>query len=372
MAQVLAKQSPAPSYEVEAYSSFDFLGDEYGTLFTSAKATAFQSPYWLHTFYETLCPAVDAEPLIITVREPGSGELVIVMPMVRKSVSFAKILQPADLGITDYNQPIVHPTLFEELVEDKELKSDLFDALHPFDLLLFRKVRSDSLDISRLFDGAVKIPGDSAAHDLPMHGTMDDWRQTLSKSTRKGLGRKKRSVEKDIGPFTLRTLLDEKEIEAAFEMLRLERGKKYPDDLLSKQAYYDFYLKIAKEKAASGEAVTIVGEINGNMVTVDFGLCQNGRHMFILGALDSTDEFSKYSLGILAMVDIMESRKALGIEMFDYTTGDEDYKATFRTIPVPMHHYMVSNGPVGRLGQLAYQDNSVLRKVVQRLFPNLK
>ena len=366
-------QKNAPqSYEIEVLPSFDFEGEEYAALFAKSAVTAFQSPHWLAAFYQKLCPSLGVEPLIIAVRD-NAGSLVMVLPMVRKALSFAKIIQPADLGITDYNQIIASSETLDAASSDQAFKDQLLNALKPFDLLLFRKVRSDSFDVARLFDNAVKINGDSAAHDLPMPMPFDEWKQaTLSKSTRKGLDRKRRNIEKEVGPLTFKTLTDAAEIETAFEMLRLERGKKYPGDILSQSAYYDFYLKVAKEGATSGDAVTIIGQVEGKTLTVDFGLHQDGRHLLLLGAFDSSEEFKKYSLGLQGILEVMKGRKEIGIDMFDFTTGDEDYKASLHTTPVPMHHYILSNGVVGRIGQMAYQDNSFARKLVQQLLPNLK
>jgi len=366
-------QKKAPqSYEIEVLSSFDFEGEEYAALFAKSPVTAFQSPRWLAAFYDNLCSSLGVEPFIVVVRD-NAGTLQMVLPMVRKALPFAKIIQPADLGITDYNQVIASPETLDAVSSDQGFKAQLLKALNPFDLLLFRKVRSDSFDVARLFDKAVKIDGDSAAHDLPMPMPFDEWKQaTLSKSTRKGLDRKRRNIEKEVGPLTFKTLSDEAEIEAAFEMLRLERGKKYPGDILSQSAYYDFYLKVAKQGALSGDAVTIIGQIEGKTLTVDFGLHQDGRHLLLLGAFDSSPDYKKYSLGLQGILDVMKGRKEIGIDMFDFTTGDEDYKASLHTTPVPMHHYILSNSIVGRLGQMAYQDNSFARKLVQRLLPNLK
>ena len=372
MGMASAQASAPQSYEIDVLSSFDFEGEEYAALFAKSNGTAFQSPRWLDAFYESLCPSLGVEPFIVIARD-SSGTLQIVLPMVRKAVSFAKIIQPADLGITDYNQIIASGETLDAVSKDAAFKSQLVKALKPFDLLLFRKVRSDSFDIARLFDNAVKIDGDSAAHDLPMPMPFDEWKQaTLSKSTRKGLDRKRRNIEKEVGPLTFKTLTDEAEIETAFEMLRLERGKKYPGDLLSQNAYYDFYLKVAKEGAASGDAVTIIGQIQGKTLTVDFGFHQDGRHLLLLGGFDSSEELKKYSLGLQGILKVMKGRKQVGIDMFDFTTGDEDYKASLHTTRVPMHHYILSNGVVGRIGQMAYQDNSFARKLVQRLLPNLK
>ncbi|MEP1441856.1 MAG: GNAT family N-acetyltransferase [Hyphomicrobiales bacterium] len=372
MGLVPMQENASQSFEINVFSSFDFKGEEYAALFDKSEVTAFQSPRWLDAFYEKLCPILGVEPFIIAVRD-GAGTLQMVLPMVRKAVLFAKIIQPADLGITDYNQIIASRETLDAASNDAAFKAQLLNALKPFDLLLFRKVRSDSFDIERLFDKATKINGDSAAHDLPMPMPFDEWKQaTLSKSTRKGLDRKRRNIEKDVGPLTFKTLTDVTEIESAFEMLRLERGKKYPGDLLSQNAYYDFYLKVAKDGAATGEAVTIIGQIDGKTLTVDFGLHQDGRHLLLLGAFDSAEEFKKYSLGLQGILDVMKGRKEIGIDMFDFTTGDEDYKSSLHTTPVPMHHYILSNGVVGRIGQMAYQDNSFARKLVQRLMPNLK
>src|SRR5580698_9914290 len=71
-------------FTVTVTSQFDFLSEEYATLFAESSATAFQHPIWLDAIYHKLVPRLNVEPLIVTVREAANGRLLMVLPLVRR------------------------------------------------------------------------------------------------------------------------------------------------------------------------------------------------------------------------------------------------------------------------------------------------
>jgi hypothetical protein len=85
--EAFAEAAEPPALQVTAEPRFDFLGAEYGRLFESSDATAFQHPLWLDGLYRNLAPPLGAEPLVITLRDGATGRLA--------AVKFA------DFGFTD-------------------------------------------------------------------------------------------------------------------------------------------------------------------------------------------------------------------------------------------------------------------------------
>ena len=359
--------------KINMVSQFDFLSDDYKTLFEQSNATIFQSPFWLDSLYRKLPEVLDAEAVIVTMHDETKQQLLMVMPFVRQTKFGVKIMQPADLGISDYNSIIVLPEALDALKNQKDLSAQLKQAIGPFDILLFRKQRPESTDISGILDGMAKFPNENSSFEMEMVTPFEEWqRETLSKSTRKGLARKRRNFDKDIGDLTFKTLYDPEEIKRAFSFLRRERAIRYPNDLLNKQAYFDFYLDVAINQAESGSAVAYVGQANGDIITVDFGLHIEGRHVMLLGTYASDDTYRKYSPGLQAIMDMMKTRKEQDIQFFDFSIGDEDYKESFGATTMSLYNVILANSLKGRLASYVYRNNSFLKTLIKKLSPNIR
>ncbi|MEP3524649.1 MAG: GNAT family N-acetyltransferase [Hyphomicrobiales bacterium] len=358
--------------EIRVVSQFDFMSDDYKELFKQSNATIFQSPFWLDCLYRTLPDALNAEAVIVTVSDTKTGQLLMILPFVRQTKFGTKIMQPADLGITDYNTIIALPDVLVQLENQEGFDAQLKQALTPFDILLFRKQRPESFDISKLLSGMSRSANQNSAFEMEMVAPFEEWqRDTLSKSSRKGLARKRRNFDKEIGELTFKALTDAEEIKQAFVFLRDERGKRYPDDLLSKPAYFDFYLDVAINQAKSGKAVTYVGEANGQLITAEFGLYDEGRHIMLLGAYSSNEIYRKYSPGLQSIMDMMRTRKEQNIQFFDFSIGDEDYKESFGATYVPLYNMILTNGIKGLLAAYIYRDNAFIKKLIKKLSPNV-
>lgn len=365
-------KQPVMVPDINVVTTFDFLSEEYKNLFEQSNATIFQTPFWLDSWYRKLPDVLEAEPVIVTVRDKTTKKLLMLMPLVRQHTLGTKIMQPADLGITDYNSIIALPEVLDQLPKLSEFSAQLKQALSPFDILFFRKQRPNSFDITRLLSGMRQSPNRNSSFEMEMALPFDEWqRTTLSKSTRKGLARKRRNFDSEIGKLTFRTLTDANEIRQAFIFLRQERGKRYPNDLLSIPAYFDFYLDIAINQAASGMAVTYIGEANSNIITADFGLQKDNRHIMLLGTYSSDEIYRKYSPGLQAMMDMMHTRKDIGISMFDFSIGNEEYKESFGATCVPLTNAILANSIKGRIASHFYRKGRYIKTLIKKLSPNV-
>src|SRR4051812_41911267 len=91
-------------FEVTVEDSFDFRSKEYVEFFANSAATAFQHPIWLAQLYERLVRQGDATPLIVVVR--AGGELAMVLPLVRRRYTLLKVVEFADMRVSDYVSPV--------------------------------------------------------------------------------------------------------------------------------------------------------------------------------------------------------------------------------------------------------------------------
>ena len=120
--------------------AFDFADAPYRKLFERASCSAFQHPDWLGAFYRILAGPKDFEPLVVTGHD-FAGDLVLVVPLIRRRADRMTLIEYAFLGVTDYARPIVAP----ELTLDAALSADLHRTLGVYDVLRIGPVRGDAL-----------------------------------------------------------------------------------------------------------------------------------------------------------------------------------------------------------------------------------
>ena len=361
---------PPVKFQITAQEHFDFSSPAYRNLFEHSGATAFQSPFWLDHFYRKLVRQVGAQPLIITVHLEGSRTPDAVIPLVREKYYGFHILQPADLGIADYNSIIGERHVLNLLASNSDFKSQLIRCLDPFDIVLFRKQRPDTFDAGLLFNQVRMTPSVSSAYEIDLEAGYDQWfKTTLSRNMRKGLKRKRNLLEREIGSLEFQELSDPQEIRQAFETMQSLRADRFKTDLLSKPEYFDFYLDVAISGSQSGETSTLVGKSKGNLVTVEFGLRQNERFLFLLGAFSGAEEHRKYSLGLMGLNEVIRQKAEQGFEKFDLTIGDEPYKQSFGAKQVALTNVSVTNGLRGQAAFTAYQSTGPGRRLLKMLMP---
>ena len=168
--------------------------------FDTGTATPFQAPGWLSAWYATVGAAREAEPLIVFVTERETGQSVVTLPLIRRREGGCDVITFADLGVTDYNTPILGPASPATPEAARGLWASIVKALPAVDLFEFRKMpaevrgRPNPLALLRGVS-----PSHSPGFSIHMPDDWDAYLHSLSKKFRKELGRSLRLFEKEGG-----------------------------------------------------------------------------------------------------------------------------------------------------------------------------
>ncbi len=330
---------------------FDFAGKQYRVLFARAGATAFQHPLWLAHLYDRLVPARGGEAAILTGRD-AAGELVFVLPMVSRTINRLRVLEAADLGVSDYCAPVVCPDWLAEQGHDAGDLASFADRLPQHAILRIGKIRPEHVDLWRLFFPHQPVRSPYSAHETQLGPNYAAWRtRTLSKGFTKYLDRRKRRFFK-AGDARLELISRPGEIAAAVaEIARLRAGR-FDGDPIQHGFVREFYAAVATEGAPTGFAriwrLTLDGEAIGHV----FGTTHAGRFHYLLIGCDY-ERHGRHSPGLILYDTIIERWITEGGDVFDFTIGDEAFKADFGTAAIPIHHIQHATSALGRLGLAA-------------------
>lgn len=350
-----APSAPMPAVSVEP--GFDFLSPDYARLFEASSATAFQHPVWLDALYARLAPMREAEKLVVTGRERDGGALVFVLPMILRRKSGALLLETSDLGVGDYAAPIVARGF-----HGAEGLADAVAAVLPrFDVMRIRPVREETVAAWRMLLGGTERRLDFSAHATALAGTYADWRAgALDASFARYLDRKKKRFGKSGG--ALRLLRDCGEIEAAITRMRELRAGRFPGDLIQQGFVRDFYAAVAAAGAPAGLARTYALVLEGEAVGYVFGLTHGGRFHYLLIGCDY-ERHGRHSPGLVLYDAIIADWIAAGGTVFDFTIGDEAFKADFGTEPTAMFEIAASTTWRGSLARAGLEARDQFRRL---------
>ncbi|MBT1156061.1 GNAT family N-acetyltransferase [Aminobacter anthyllidis] len=348
-----AAETPAVALDPD----FDFQSSEYARLYAVSDATAFQHPLWLTAFYR-LAGHRGAEKIVVTGRHPTGGELLFVLPMIRRRHTGVVLLESCDLGVSDYAAPVVSANL----PDNAPLAPAVRAVLPAFDILRLRPVRPEHVALWQLLLGGEARKLDFSAHATDLHDNFAIWRETaLDGSFRRMLDRKKKRFLKQEGA-QLRLLREPGEIRAGIAQLARLRAGRFDSDLIQGAEVEQFYADVAATGAATGFARTYVIAIAGETIGYAFGIAVAGRFNYLLIGCDY-DAHGRHSPGLVLYDSMIEDWMANNGKVFDFTIGDEPFKHQFGTTATPM--FLVGENATwrGRLGAAAFAAREQLRRL---------
>ncbi len=208
-------------------------------------------------------------------------------------------------------------------------------------------MRGEHVPLWQALLAAEAQPLDFGAHATGLPATHAAWRaEALSPSFRKTLERKVKRFGKLDGA-RLRLVSEPHEIAATIRMIAALRAGRFAGDMIADPAVQDFYVAAAIAGASSGLARTHVLEAEGRTLAGLFGLVQGGRHHYLLLGCDYGRD-GKLSPGFVAYDGLIRDFIAEGGQVFDFTIGDEPFKAHFGTVATPMFALERANSLRGR------------------------
>lgn len=345
---------------------------EYLDLYRRSGASAFQHPTWLRELYGRLLRSRKAAPVIVCIRSRESGRPVLVLPLVARHRYLVRVLEGADLGVSDYAGLVCDPDLVAVLGQDRRLPTAISRALGAYDVLRLNKIADPQTMrlLQALLPGSVTEHLSFRSHHVAIGAPFQAWRSTtLSPTFKKNLDRKRRRLEK-LGRLQAEEITNPLSLRAAFEAMRDFRKERFESrsgqDLLQDAACFEFYLSVAQAGSVEGFAKTYGLTLDGRIVAAVFGLSQGGRFLFLLLGHD-TESYGNIPLGFLAIESAIEACIRDGQDIFDFTIGDEAYKARFGGVPTPLAAVWKSGSVKGAIAARAFDGATRLKPHVLRI-----
>jgi CelD/BcsL family acetyltransferase involved in cellulose biosynthesis len=306
-------------------------------------STPFQDPRWLGAWYEAFAGVDGVEPLIAIVSDVATSEPAALLPLIRRVQNGIRIVEFADLALTDYNAPMLGSAAPREAKAANTLWRDLLAALRRLpggaDLIRLRKMPAD-LDGRpnplALLDGAGPCPLNG---NLVTAGDdFDAWRYSLERTVRKELERSWRVFTREpTAEFQIVT--DKDDALRVLSTMEVQQGARMQhlglNFILNDETCAAFYRHLVGENLGSGYAVLSALTVGEEVVAALLGIRSGSRYVMVRIS-NAGEKWSNCSPGRLIIERTMAALHKDGVRQFDFSIGNYAYKRRFGVVPLAL------------------------------------
>jgi CelD/BcsL family acetyltransferase involved in cellulose biosynthesis len=305
--------------------------------------TPFQHPQWYDGWYGAFANTRGIVPLIAVITDAATGERTALLPLILRQGDGIRIVEFADLDLTDYNAPVLGPAAPRDAGAARRMWRDLLAALRKLpggaDLIRLRKLPVD-------LDGRPNpLALLDAAGPCSLNGNLiitgadyDAWRHQLERTSRKELERSWRVFTRhpEAG-FRLAANADEAltflattDVQQGTRMQSL--GLNF---ILNEERCADFYRALVRDGTAGGYAVVSALTAGEEIVATLLGIRTGARYVMIRIS-NAGGKWSNCSPGRLIIERTMAALHRDGVREFDFSIGNYAYKRRFGVTRTPL------------------------------------
>jgi len=306
----------------------------------------------VHHLYGTLTPAKRADPAVITVRDDeDSDRLVMVLPLLSRRHFLATQVEYADLGVSDYTAPLVHPDWEWECTRDPELIEQIRAKAGGADLIRLEKLRHGVESVVRMLGTTDVTEHAYRGYSIPLPSTFEEWQHQRERRVVRDVEKKRKRIGRNGRVLELRELTDPTEIDTAFDRMAEFRAARFAGkraiDLLQDPAYVEFYRRVAHDGAAGVDpGTTWILTIDGETGAATFGLADDVRDLFLLVGYDVAN-WKNYSLGLVLVEQQIKVSIEHGKKFHDLGIGHGAYKVELGAVATPVYRARRALTPAG-------------------------
>lgn len=319
--------------------AIDFVRDwrEAASRLNAGHRTAFQHGYWLDAWYQAFD---DVAPLIAVISDAATGRDIAMVPMISHVRRGIRIVEFADLGVSDNNAPILAQDAAVDAEAADAISAALVAALRAlpdrFDLLRWRKMPAQVGGKPNPLVSLGRIGSSSLNGNLVLMG--DDYADYQASIKRMQMPRCWRVFSRHEGArfevatdvVRARDLLDVMDVQQQARMHQL--GSRF---VLNDDAHARFYREVARQGVAEGYAVVSALVCDEGVIATTLGV-RYGATYYLLRISHAGNGWSSCSPGLLVTERTMAALHAEGVRRFDLSIGNQDYKRRFGAERVPL------------------------------------
>jgi CelD/BcsL family acetyltransferase involved in cellulose biosynthesis len=269
---------------------------------------------------------------------------VALLPLIRRVQDGVRIIEFADLDLTDYNAPMLGGAAApRDARSARALWRDLLAALKRLpggaDLIRLRKM---PVELERQPNPLALLDG---ASPCPLNGNVvttgddfDVYRYSLGRTVRKELERSWRVFTRYPGA-AFQIVADQDEALRVLSTMEIQQGARMQhlglNFILNNETSAAFYRHIVGENLRSGYAVLSALTVGEEVIATLLGV-RSGQRYVMVRISNAGEKWSNCSPGRLIIGRTMAALHRDGVRSFDFSIGNYTYKRRFGVAPVAL------------------------------------
>ena len=348
-------------YRVDVADTWEAARGDWEAALATGTATPFQHGAVVEAWYRAMAGRPGLAPLVVTVRD-GAGTHAMSLALVRLRTGGRRVIAFADLGLIDYNAPVLGPAAPTDAAGAARLWRALRKALPRADLLDLRKMPER---IGGRMNPLALLGALPCALNGNVVRTGDDWsayHHGLKKVVRKELERSWRVFERHEGA-AFRPIDDPAErrhVLAAIERQQPVRMQStHKTYVLDEPGAAAFYRSLV---ASPADTVVLTALTAGEeVVAALLGLRWRGEYIMVRIS-NAEGAWANASPGRVIIDKSMEWLHGQGQRHFDFSIGNYDYKRRFGVEPIALVDWVRPLSPWGLLGRIDAEARAWVRR----------
>ncbi|HYD32110.1 MAG TPA: GNAT family N-acetyltransferase [Azospirillaceae bacterium] len=279
-------------------------------------------------------------------------------------------LEFIDFGLADYNAPLIDRTFALALAEGgfPALWRRILAAVGPVDTIHLSNLPESIGGVPNPFLQLPCRPSAMSYHTV-LDGGFEGFLKARSTRLMADTRTKRRRLERQ-GQVAFQVIGDAGEVDRAIDALIEQKSRRYQFigavDIFLNPDFRDFYRNIAKCEVSSGFVHLSVLTLDDRIVAVHLGIVFQDRMYMLMPAFD-LDRFAAVSPGRLLLLEMVRWCCDHGVRVFDFTTGNEQYKSDWTDRTMAIH---VFDQGVSARGRVLIRGQAVYRRFKAR-YPGL-
>jgi CelD/BcsL family acetyltransferase involved in cellulose biosynthesis len=304
---------------------------------STSDATSFQHRHWLDAWYRAFDTLA---PLIAVISDTATQNHVALVPLICREQNGIRLVEFADLGVSDFNAPILAPEAPHDFAGVRAMNSALLAALHRLpdrpDLIRLKKMPTEIQGrpnplVAFGWTGSCSLNGNL----IEVDGDFEAYRSSIRKMQ---MPRCWRVFSRYPGArFQIATTVGEAlRFLDVMDIQQHERMKSLGQPfVLDDISHASFYRDVVRRGVAEGYAVVSALICDDGIIATTMGL-RNGNHYSLLRTSNAGSQWSNCSPGLLCVERTMAALHEQGVRNFDLSIGNYDYKRRFGARPLPL------------------------------------
>jgi len=277
--------------------------------------------------------ARSVSPKIVIGRGEGGGVLFLLPFGIRHCVG-ARVLQWLGDDNADYHAGLFAPHFLASLAGDPSngrafVESIISQFRSEADAVYFRRQPASIADYPNPFAAWHAFPHLVGSHRTRLAGSWEAYYRSKRNSGSRRHDRLKWEKMEGLGPVAVIDAVKPAEIRRILKALFLQKQQSLAargvPNVFASQAVRDFYKAVALKPYPHGPSHVSAIECNGEIVAANWGLVHGNRYYYVLTSY-AAGPVARLSPGRALMHHLMRWSIDRGIEEFDFTIGDEDFK----------------------------------------------